>query len=419
MSLPYLVFSDSKGKIFEHPGLRMSAQDLDGIHLPRMQELIPAPSGTTYFYLPHRHPVGFNPSTGEYEVIREFKGREVFAVSAFPPPAYLRLYYPAFEMGNFTVLPLWAYTATGFYSGRFYICATRVDRRLRQSPPFYDNQLIQEKIKSLVFRFPSNRLYKHLANCALNYNCLAAKNLFLNRWEAPLPTSRFCNAACIGCLSLQNEGCTASHQRISFRPSVDEVSEIMIKHLREAKEAIVSFGQGCEGEPLLETNLISQSVRNARAVTLRGTINMNTNASIPENVKELCKAGIDSFRVSLNSPRRYFYKKYFRPRGYNLRDVIKSIRIAKRLKKFVSVNLFIFPGFSDEPEEIKSLFKLMEDVKIDMLQLRNLNIDPYFFAEKFSGKKNKAIGLLNFIRELREKYPDIKLGYFNLPKENF
>ena len=34
-----------------------------------------------------------------------------------------------------------------------------------------------------------NRLFRHLETCALTYGCPAAKNLFLCRYEAPLPTS--------------------------------------------------------------------------------------------------------------------------------------------------------------------------------------------------------------------------------------
>ncbi|MCK7474573.1 MAG: hypothetical protein MZV49_15640 [Rhodopseudomonas palustris] len=48
-----------------------------------------------------------------------------------------------------------------------------------------------------------NPILAQLARCATEYHCLAAKNLFLGRWEAPLPVANSCNSACVGCLSWQ------------------------------------------------------------------------------------------------------------------------------------------------------------------------------------------------------------------------
>ncbi|MBU2265679.1 MAG: radical SAM protein, partial [Candidatus Omnitrophica bacterium] len=250
--LPYLVFSDSEGKIYHHPYLRMLGRSLDRDSLPKPQELISMPKGSSFFYLPGRKPLGFNPATRAIETLEEFNGKPAFAVAAFPIPGYLRLYTPSAEVLSKKILPLWAYTACGFSRGGFYIAAKKVDPRVRQSPRFYDNRLVKQGVKSFLSRNPKNRLYLHLANCAVNYNCLAAKNLFLRRWEAPLPTARSCNAGCLGCLSFQDKGPCASHNRINFGPRVEELSEVMVNHLKVAKEAIVSFGQGCEGEPLLE-----------------------------------------------------------------------------------------------------------------------------------------------------------------------
>jgi len=419
MPLPYLVFSDQKGKIFHHPYLRMSVKDFSGFSYPKENELIKLPKGSSLFYLPNRSPVGFDPNRKSFEVLSEFNKRKVFAVAAFPIPAYLRLHNPSYMLENKKTLPLWAYTACGFYRGDFYLAAKRIDKRVRQSPRFYNNNLIEKKAKEAIKEYPNNRLYRHLFNCALNYNCLAAKNLFLGRWEAPLPTARFCNAKCIGCLSQQDGECVSSHQRIKFRPDIDEISQVTLNHLKTAKEAIVSFGQGCEGEPLLCAKTIAKSIIKVRNMTKRGTINMNTNASLPKNIKMLCEAGIDSFRVSLNSTQKKHYNFYFRPKNYKFSDVIKSIEIAKRHKKFVSINLFAFPGFSDSKEEEKSLIKFIKNTGIDMVQWRNLNIDPeYMFSQKaFRNLKSK--GLISLIDAVRGKFPSLKFGYFNLPKEKF
>lgn len=416
---PFLIFATEEGKIFSHPFLRMAAEAQDNFFLPHKEELIPLPKGSTLFLLPHRLPVGYNPSTHSFEILSSWQGKKVFAVAAFLPPSYLRLYHPAYFLEKKKILPLWAYTACGFYKGRFYVTAKRIDPRIRQLPHFYNDKIVKKQIKIFLKEFPANRLYKHLANCALNYNCLAAKNLFLKRWEAPLPVANFCNARCIGCLSLQEERCPASHQRINFTPSEKEIYEVISNHLTEAREPIVSFGQGCEGEPLLYTDLIARVIRDIRKKISQGTIHMNTNGSIPFHIEELCKSGIDSFRITLNSAQEEFYYPYFRPKNYKFEDVLTSIRIAKKYKKFVSLNLLVFPGFTDTEEELEALIGLIEYTNIDMIQLRNLNIDPLLFKEKIKFRKLSWIGMYNFIKRLKNRFPYLKIGYFNLPKEKF
>ena len=419
MNLPYLVFSDKKGRIYHHPYLRMSVSSLEKVSLPKEGELIKLPAGSTLFYLPGREPIGFDLKEKQFEALDKFKGREAFAVSAFPIPAFLRLYNPAYITQKGRMLPLWAYAACGYYKGNFYIAAKRIDKRVRQSPRFYDKRLVGKQVRSFLKKYPDNRLYRHLAHCALNYNCLAAKNLFLQRWEAPLPTARSCNARCIGCLSHQESDCASSHARISFKPRVEEVVEVMANHLKVAREAIVSFGQGCEGEPLLESGLIAKSIVRVRESLRRGTININTNASVPKRIKALCQAGMDSFRVSLNSPDQKFYNLYFRPKGYKFSDLLKSIAIAKKYKKFVSINLFAFPGFSDSARQIKSLVTFIKNTGIDMIQWRNLNIDPDYYLKNIPHKKLKPQGVLCLLDTIKKEFPGLKHGYFNLPKESF
>lgn len=419
MELPFLIFSDKKGRIYSHPFLRMTVSSLDRISQPLKEDLIKLPKGGTLFYLPFRIPLGFNPQTQKIEPLYKFEGEEVFAAGAFLIPAYLRLYNPAVVIRKSKMLPLWAYAACGFYKGNFYVTAQRVDERIRQCPSFYNSKLVKKGVRDFLKRYPENRIYRHLANCALNYNCLAAKNLFLKRWEAPLPTSRFCNARCLGCLSHQDSDCVSSHERIKFKPQTEEIVEVMENHLKRAKEAIVSFGQGCEGEPLLEEDIISQAITKVRSKITRGTINMNTNASIPKNIEFLCKAGIDSFRVSLNSPTEKFYNRYFKPQNYKFRDVLKSIETAKKYKKFVSVNLFVFPGLSDSEQEIKSLMKFIKDTAIDMIQWRNLNIDPVFYLTNIPYKNLIPQGIRFLLETIKQKFPHLKMGYFNLPKERF
>jgi hypothetical protein len=53
-----------------------------------------------------------------------------------------------------------------------------------------------------------------------------------------------------------------------------------------------------------------------------------------------------------------------------------------------------------------------------MIQWRNFNIDPDFYLHKLNiPPDDETIGILNLMRRLREKYPALKFGYFNPPRE--
>ncbi len=423
MNQPFLLFSDEAGTIYSHPVLRMAHGASEGGYcLPRADDIAALPSGSTLFYLPGRYPVGYDPRGKRFEILREYRGRRVHAVAAFLVPAYLRLAHPAFARERTKkkrYLPLWAYTACGAYGGRMYAAAMRIDSRVRQSPRFYDNALITRKVRKFLKAYPQNRLYAHLAHCALNYNCLAAKNLFMERWEAPLPVSNICNARCVGCLSFQEKQCESSHQRISFTPSPDEICEVAVHHLKTARHALVSFGQGCEGEPLMRSGVIEKAIRKIRGVTGRGTIHINTNASRPASVEALCRAGIDSFRVSMNSCRTLSYRRYFKPRGYTFDDVLSSVNIARKYGKFVAVNLLVFPGFTDQKQEVESFFSFLRKTDVDMVQFRNLNIDPVLYRNRCRISSGNTLGVKSLVRLTRRTFRKLKIGYFNLPKERF
>lgn len=60
--------------------------------------------------------------------------------------------------------------------------------------------------RGLLRDYPNNRLIRHIMdNCVARYDCPAARKFALGRYEAPLPSSRSCNASCIGCISAQEK----------------------------------------------------------------------------------------------------------------------------------------------------------------------------------------------------------------------
>ena len=420
--IPKLILSDAAGNIFVHPTYCMAGcngRDLCQLSTSELQAL---PSGSTLFYLPGHAAIGWDEGGEEFVSLEKLHGRRVFPVSAFVIPGFTRTYLPAAKKINpKTTLPLWPYTAVGWADGKFVAATVRIDPSIKQNPSFYKQRSLLEKNITTTFKkFPTNRLFKHLSHCALSYNCRNAQNLFLNRWEAPLPISPLCNARCLGCLSKQEpKSAPASHERISFVPTPLEVAQVAVSHLKNCREGIVSFGQGCEGEPLLEFSVLKESIRLIRRQTPRGTIHLNTNGFYPRYIKELATSGLDSVRVSINSLDKKLYEAYFRPRGYDLSDVLRSVVVAKKSGLFVSLNLLTFPGITDSSCEVFRLIKFLNKGFVDLLQLRNLSIDPDFFLKHMPVSEDGSLGILNMVTLLKRSCPKVRLGYFNLPKERF
>jgi pyruvate-formate lyase-activating enzyme len=380
---------------------------------------IPLPPGSELFLLPGRLPVGYNPGDKRFETLAEDPyepGKPIQAVAAFMSPAHTQIYSAAWEsLPHAPILPLFAYTAVGWHKGKFVVSGVRVDPDERQDYRHFSPARIQRNAQIRMKREPENRLIQHLGHCALTYGCPAARNLFMNRWEAPLPTSPVCNARCLGCISLQDrEDLCATQERIRFVPTPDEICGVAVPHLEQAARAVVSFGQGCEGEPLLQAKVLAQSVRAMRQSTSRGTINLNTNGSLPEAVDDLCRAGLDSMRVSMNSCRPDRYEAYFRPKGYGFEDLKRSILAMKSHGRFVSINYFVLPGFTDEEDEWKALRQFVRDTRIDLIQMRNLNIDPEWYLRELDVPLGrKAIGIRQLMDRIRNELPGLRLGYYN------
>lgn len=416
--LPFLLFADPEGNIYEHPELRMSGFWAMEPAPLWPDDLIPMPEFSKLFYLPGCPAVGVDPKTAELVELKEvqIEGEELpcFAVAAFLEPGYVRTHLPAANYEAKTqILPTWAYGAVGFKDDKYWVAAFQIEYNPRWDPRNYDDRELIEAIKAYPYSSP---LVQHLSRCAVDHHCFAAKNLFLVRWEAPLPVSRVCNASCLGCLSLQSDHlCMPSHHLIEFTPSVDEIVTIATHHLESADKAIVSFGQGCEGEPLTQWRLIKEAIAKIRAKTKRGTINLNTNGSIPEKVVEIGKAGLDSVRISLNSARAEFYHAYYRPKGYGYYDVVESIRRCRDMGLYTMVNYLVFPGISDREAEVEALLKLIKDTGVNFIHFKNLNIDPKLYLDKMPSDDSPIIGLKGVVEVLGQEAPDVELGYFNKP----
>jgi hypothetical protein len=369
--------------------------------------------------LPGWTPVAIDPDTGGFVTVPEMRigrrWRRVWAVAAVTPPGFLRLSHPAaIKEAGAAPLPLWSYSAAGAGpGGSAVMSAIRVDRRRRWDAGYYEPARILDGIRRFESLFPDNRIVSQLSRCATGYFCSTARNLFMGRFEAALPVSRGCNSRCIGCISRKHGDHPCSQERIGFRPDPGEGIELAAFHMSRAKDPIVSFGQGCEGEPLIEAELVSEIISGTRKATPRGVFHMNTNGSLTEAFLRCADAGLQSVRVSLNSAVGENYRLYFRPVSYTFGDVAATLRAARSRRVFSNINLQVFPGITDTPAETGALVDLCRETGVEFIQLRNLSIDPSIYPPAGFGRSGGAIGMLKWLGAVKKALPGAGMGCYN------
>jgi pyruvate-formate lyase-activating enzyme len=416
-----LLFADEQGRVYEHPELLALALAPGGASLP-LDPPVPLPRHAQLSMLPGRRPIGLDPRTGSAVELRDVKvGKRLvrpLAVGAVLPPGWTRLAVPAYRtMPVAPLLPQWAYTMAAWDDGAGHVAyAVRTDRRAHWDPGSHSTPDLPARVERMVTANPGNPLYGQLARCALEWRCFTAQNTFYGRDEGAIPASTGCNARCVGCISEQPEdGPPSSHERMERPPEAVPMAELGIAHLRSAPgRTMISFGQGCEGEPLTRGDAIAEAIRLIRRHTLRGSININTNGSLPERLAELIDAGLDACRISLNSAHAPLYEAYYQPVGYRFRDVERSIRMAKRRGIYTALNLLTFPGVSDAANEARELCELVGSAGVDQVQVRSLAIDPeqYLAVARASSAGGPAIGMRELFRSLRRARPGLVIGNF-------
>jgi pyruvate-formate lyase-activating enzyme len=416
--VPFMVFADKDGNIFEDTRYEAVGRSGYNVYPLAPEDFIELPFGSDLFTLPGRRPYGLDVATGEFEVLEE-----VQAVAALNAPAYTQLYMAAFgtDEENAPTLPLYCYTTVGWLDDKFYTTAVRIDPDTRQDLEHFDQEYIVQKTDEKIAANPGNRLVEHLGNnCSKRYCCPAARNFFLGRWECPIPVSPACNSNCLGCISFQPEEheLTSPQDRLTFIPTVQEIVDFTVPHLETAERPIVSFGQGCEGEPLLVWQLMRDVIIEIRKRTDRGIINLNTNGSKPGAVEELMKAGLNSIRVSTNSARKDIYEAYYLPNNYQFEDIRESARIARQYGGWASINYFTFPGMTDQEAEYEALREWIRFSDLSMIQWRNFNIDPDWYLGKLNITELKeGMGIKTMMDKIKKEFPHLAYGYFNPPSE--
>jgi pyruvate-formate lyase-activating enzyme len=390
--VPGLASCDDGGRISYDPAF-VPLADGGLVREAAGDELIPAPPGTLEMVLPRRSPL---------TTIGPIAGRNALAVAL--PAGYTRLLLPAYAARrDAPALPLFGYTFACVVDDQLHVAAMRTDESEDWEPRTFGRGGLERIISRRLASEPSNRVLRQIALCSRDYACFTAQNVFLERGEAALPVSPKCNARCIGCISEQEDdaGIPSPQARIAEDAAARDLASVAIHHLERVDGGIVSFGQGCEGEPLLRSIAIARAIEAIRGRRPNGTINLNTNGSLPPALIRCIDAGLDAVRVSLNSFRPRVYASYYRPQGYALEDVFESIRLAVARGLRVSLNLLTHPGVTDDEEEVAAMETFLRDSPVAMVQTRTLNIDPAIYFDAV-GRPRAPIGMRPAIERLRE-----------------
>jgi pyruvate-formate lyase-activating enzyme len=363
------------------------------VRQPHADELIAVPEATVNMVLPGRHPL----------VQPRHREPERYPLAVVLPGGYTRLLLPAYEENSQAPpLPLFGYTFACVVDDRLMVAALKTDESEDWQPRFFAEGELEALLDRRTARDPGNRVVRQLALCSREYGCFTAQNVFLERGEAALPISPKCNARCLGCISEIDDvsGPSSPQERIAYEAAAEELADVANHHLERVEDGIVSFGQGCEGEPLLRSVTIARTIELIRRRFSNGTINLNTNGSVPAAMRRCIDAGLQAVRISLNSFRPNVYAAYYRPIGYALHEVLESIRLAVDSGLRVSLNLLTHPGVTDDEQELFAMHSFLKDVRIDMVQTRSLNIDPHrYFAAV--GRPERPLGMRRAIEEIR------------------
>jgi pyruvate-formate lyase-activating enzyme len=395
-----LAYCDREGRIY-YDESREPLADGGVFREVSLDDVIPAPDGTVEMILPGRR-------------VRTTRGNERarYALAVILPAGYTRTLVPAYTAEpDAPALPLFGYTFACVVDDRLHVAAVKTDESEDWQPRYFAPGELEAILDRRVASDPGNQVLSQVALCSREYGCFTAQNVFLERGEAALPVSPKCNARCVGCISEQEpeSGLVSPQLRIAYETSADELARIAIHHLERVHDGIVSFGQGCEGEPLLRGIAIAAAIERIRAVRSNGTINLNTNGSQPRALERCIDAGLQAVRISLNSFRPHAYAAYYRPIGYDLDDVLESVRLAVDRGLRVSLNLLTHPGVTDDEEEIAAMTAVLDEVRVSMIQTRTLNIDPHWYFDAV-GRPQHPLGMRHAIEVIRQHH--VTVGNF-------
>src|ERR1017187_1964489 len=399
------------GSIEVLDGYRPAARNGRELRALSIEDLLSLPEEATLTHLPGRRPLAVDSDGRAVEVEGEWLG-----IAALLPGGPLRTLLPA-TIRNAAAhrLPLYGYTAVVENRGDLMCAALRTDSFDWWEPARYGRADLPAAVEAARTALPGNRLVDHLARCALENRCYTAQNTFHRRYEGALPASPACNADCLGCISLQSdEAVPAPQERMGFAPTAEELADLAGHFLDGEDAAIVSFGQGCEGEALTRGRALIMATARIRREPPEATIHINTNGSRPRVLAQLIEAGCDSVRISAISFIDPVFRTYYRPIGYGLDEVVECGRLMKRAGGQVCLNLLTFPGITDSPAELEATIAACREMGVDQVQWRSLNVDHDWLLDELP-PMGDGMGMPAALETLGRRLPGVAHGNFTRP----
>ena len=389
------------------PGLRPAARSGGRLVPLTADDVIPLPRAATVAHLPGRRALGYR-RNGEPAVL----GEDAVPVAAVLPVGHLRTLLPASEpQPGAPRLPLFGYTAVAEHRGELVVAALRTDRLDWWEPAKFRRPDLAAAVAAARQALPGNRVVEQLSTCALEHNCYTAQNTFYRRYEGALPASPACNADCLGCISLQPDEVPTPQPRMRYAPTPEELADLAHYHLTGEDAHIVSFGQGCEGEPLTRPDALEEAVARVRRQHPDATIHVNTNGSTPAALQRLIQAGCNSVRVSAISFTDAVFGAYYRPVGYGLDEVIECGRVMRAAGGQVCLNLLTFPGITDAPDELQRTTSACREMGVHQVQWRSLNVDHDWLVRVLPPME-PALGMRHALDTVRRELPEVEHGNF-------
>jgi Cytochrome P450 len=75
---------------------------------------------------------------------------------------------------------------------------------------------------------------------------------------------------------------------------------------------------------------------------------------------------------------------------------------------------------ADTEPELEAISSFIEDADLDLIQMRNLNIDPELYRDRLpAGTVREGFGIGEFMQRLKARFPHLQYGYFNPSKETY
>ncbi|HEV7678759.1 MAG TPA: radical SAM protein [Candidatus Dormibacteraeota bacterium] len=398
------------GSIDVLPGIRPAARSGSRLVPLSAADVTPLPESATVAHLPGRRALGLT-RAGEATVLPD----DCIPVAAVLPVGHLRTLLPASEpQPGAPRLPLFGYTAIAEHRGRLVVAALRTDELDWWEPRRFRRPDLPEAVDAARRALPGNRIVEQLSVCALDHNCYTAQNTFYRRYEAALPASPACNADCLGCISLQPDGVPTPQPRMTYAPTPEELADLADYHLGGDDAHIVSFGQGCEGEPLTRGDALEEATARIRRMHPEATIHVNTNGSNPRALRRMIAAGCNSVRISAISFTDAVFRAYYRPIGYTLDDVLDCGRAMRAAGGQVCLNLLTFPGVTDAPDELERTLDACREMGVMQVQWRSLNVDHDWLARVLPAMQ-PGMGMRAALDRVRRDLPDVEHGNFTRP----